>query len=142
MAVVKNILKNTNNETVVKIAGTAGSATIDLSTDLVATSQTVSGPTQLVAIYAVQWAGLNDSTITISRGSVNILTLNGGNSGSLDFGNGCGFIDNLQANDDIVVTIAGAEAQCYLTLHKRGGYATKVETPVYGAYDDETQVGS
>ena len=39
MAVTKTILKNTNLETVIKIAGTAGSATIDLQTDCVAGTQ-------------------------------------------------------------------------------------------------------
>ena len=53
-----------------------------------------------------------------------------------------GFADTIQNTSDIVVTIAGAEAQLYLTLRKIGGYASKVETAVYGAYDDQTAVGS
>jgi hypothetical protein len=142
MAVVKTILKNTNQESVVKVAGTAASATIDLSTDLVASTQAVPAPsTQYVNIAGVQWVGLPNATITITRNSVNILTLPGGGADYIEFAAGSGFVDNIENDSDIVVTIAGAEAQCYLVLRKVGGYATKVETAVFGAYDDESSVG-
>ena len=85
---------------------------------------------------------MNNSTITITRNSVNILTLNGADAGDLDFSAGYGFVDNIENTSDVVVTVAGAEAQVYLTLRKVGGYATKVETAVFGAYDDQTAVGS
>lgn len=142
MAVTKTILKNTNNETVVKIAGTADGATIDLSTDLVASTQATSGNTQTVNIAGVQWVGLPNSVITIARNSVSVLTLPGGGADYMEFAAGNGFVDNTEATSDIIVTIAGAEAQCYLILRKVGGYASKVETAVFGAYDDETAVGS
>lgn len=142
MAVTKTILKNTNNETVVKIAGTADGATIDLSTDLVAATQATSGNTQTVNIAGVQWVGLPNSVITIARNSVSVLTLPGGGADYMEFAAGNGFVDNTEATSDIIVTIAGAEAQCYLILRKVGGYASKVETAVFGAYDNETAVGS
>jgi hypothetical protein len=142
MPVTKTILKNTNNETIVKVAGTAAAATIDLQTDCLATTQALSGATQTVNIAGVQWVGLPNSTITITRNSVNILTLPGGGADYLEFAAGNGFVDNIEATNDIEVTVAGAEAQCYLILRKAGGYATKVETAVFGAYDDETAVGS
>ena len=142
MAVRKVILKNTNQESIVKIAGTAASATIDLSADLVASSQALSGDTQTVNIVGVKWNGLSGSSITIARNSINILTLPGDAPHDIDMAAGSGFVDSEQNTSDIVVTIAGAEAQCYLILRKVGGYATKVETPVYGAYDDESRVGA
>jgi hypothetical protein len=142
MAVTKTILKNTNQESVVKIAGTAASATIDLSVDLLAGSQALDGATQRVNIAGVQWVGLPDAAITITRNSVNILTLPGGGADYMEFAAGNGFVDNIENASDIAVTIAGAEAQCYLVLRKVSGYATKVETAVYGAYDDETRVGA
>jgi hypothetical protein len=142
MAVAKTILKNTNQESVVKIAGTAAAATIDLSVDLLSGAQALDGATQRVNIAGVQWVGLPESTITISRNSVNILTLPGGGADYMEFAAGSGFVDNIENASDIVVTIAGAEAQCYLVLRKVSGYATKVETAVYGAYDDETRVGA
>jgi len=142
MAVAKTILKNTNQESVVKIAGTAASSTIDLSVDLLASQQALDGATQRVNIAGVQWVGLPEATITIARNSVNILTLPGGGADYIEFAAGSGFVDNIENASDIVVTIAGAEAQCYLVLRKVSGYATKVETAVYGAYDDETRVGA
>lgn len=142
MPVTKTILKNTNNETIVKVAGTAAAATIDLQTDCLATTQALNGATQTVNIAGVQWVGLPNSTITITRNSVNILTLPGGGADYLEFAAGNGFVDNIEATNDIEVTVSGAEAQCYLILRKAGGYATKVETAVFGAYDDETAVGS
>ena len=142
MAVTKTVLKNTNQETIIKVAGTAASSTIDLQTDCLAATQALSGATQTVNIVACKWCGLNNSTITITRNSVNILTLNGSDAGDLDFSAGYGFVDNIENTSDVVVTVAGAEAQVYLTLRKVGGYATKVETAVFGAYDDQTAVGS
>jgi hypothetical protein len=142
MAVRKVILKNTNQESIVKIAGTAAASTIDLSVDLVASSQATSGDTQTVNIVGVKWNGLSGSSITIARNSINILTLPGDAPHDIDMAAGSGFVDSEQNTSDIVVTIAGAEAQCYLILRKVGGYATKVETPVYGAYDDESRVGA
>ena len=142
MAVTKTVLKNTNQETIIKVAGTAASSTIDLQTDCLASTQAISGATQTANIVACKWCGLNNSTITITRNSVNILTLNGADAGDLDFSAGYGFVDSIENTSDVVVTVAGAEAQIYLTLRKVGGYATKVETAVFGAYDDQTAVGS
>jgi len=142
MAVTKTILKNTNNETVVKIAGTAASTTIDLQTDLLASTQALDGATQTVNIAGVQWVGLSAATVTIARNSVNVLTLPGGGADYMEFAAGNGFVDTVENTSDIVVTIAGAEAQCYLVLRKVGGYATKVETAVFGAYDNQSVVGS
>ena len=142
MPVTKTILKNTNNETVVKIAGTSASSTIDLSTDLVASTQVATGDTQTVNIAGCQWVGLDGASITIARNGANILTLPGAGADSIEFAAGQGFVDSVNNTADIVVTIAGAEAQLYLTLRKVGGYTTKVETVVYGAYDDETRVGA
>jgi hypothetical protein len=142
MPVAKTVLKNTNQETIVKIAGTAAAATIDLSTDLLAGTQALNGATQTVNIAGVQWVGLPTSVITIARNAVNVLTLPGGGADYMEFAAGSGFVDTTQNTSDITVTISGAEAQCYLILRKVGGYATKVETATYGAYDDETRVGA
>ena len=142
MPVTKTILKNTNNETIVKIAGTAASSTIDLQTDCLAATQALSGATQTVNIVGFQFTGLPSSTITIARNSTNITTVAAEGHDDVEFAAGMGFADTVENTSDIVVTIAGAEAQLYLTLRKVGGYATKVETAVYGAYDDETRVGA
>src|SRR6056300_801376 len=52
-----------------------------------------------------------------------------------------GFADRIYANKDIRVTFAGGEGFCILRLTK-AGWTTKVEPATFGAYDDETAVGS
>jgi hypothetical protein len=142
MAVTKTILKNTNQETIIKVSGTAAAATINLATDILAATQALDGATQTVNIAAVQWVGLSGSSVTVTRNSVNVLTLPGGGADYLEFAAGSGFVESTENTSNITVTIAGAEAQCYIVLRKAGGFATKVETAVFGAYDDQTQVGS
>lgn len=142
MAVTKTVLKNTNNETIVKIAGTAASSTITLNSDCLASTQALDGATQTVNIVGFQFTGLASSTITIARNSTNITTVSAEGHDDVEFAAGNGFSDTIQNTSDIVVTIGGAEAQLYLTLRKIGGYASKVEEAVYGAYDDRSRVGA
>jgi hypothetical protein len=142
MAVTKTILKSTNQETIVKIAGTAGSATIDLQTDCLDVHQALDGATQTVNIAGLQWTGLAASVITIARNSVNINTINAGDSGTLYLADGNGYVDATENTSDVVVSISGAEAQCYIRLRKVGGYATKIETAQFGSYDNPAVVGS
>jgi hypothetical protein len=140
MAVTKTVLKNANHESAVKVAGTAASATIDISTDLVASTQVASG-TQTVTINRVQIIASDGATVTVARNSVNIMTFAGPICDTIEF-DMLGFTDNIEDDQDIVVTIAGAEAQIYLLLRKTGGYAPKSEVATYGAYDNEAAQGS
>lgn len=141
MAVTKTILKLTHQEAIVKIAGTAGSASIDLQTDLLHANQALSGGTQTVNLLAANWVGLPNSTITVTRGSDNIITVPGDQPQLLDF-EGAGYVDSVNNSSDITVTIAGAEAQIYLTLRKASGYASKIETAQFSVYDNRNAVGS
>jgi len=136
----KTILKNTNQETIIKISE-IGAETIDLSADIVAATQELDGATQTVNIAGVRWTGAVGCTITISRNSVPVLTLAGESATGFDF-NSCGFVDSVENTSDITATIAGAEGQVYLILRKVSGYATKVENATFGSYDDPTQVGA
>jgi hypothetical protein len=142
MAVTKTIIKNTNQETIVKIAGTAGNATIDLQTDCLATTtQALDGASQRVDICTAMVTGLIGSAVTVVRNSVPVLAFAGENASLFDF-EGQGFRDNIENSSDIVVAISGAEAHIYLTLRKVSGYATKVETATFGSYDNPAVVGS
>jgi hypothetical protein len=141
MAVTKTIIKNTNQETIVKVGGTAGSATIALATDCLASTQALDGATQTVDIVTVQTNGLLNSGITVVRNSVAIMAFAPENSATFNF-EGNGLRDTVQNTRDIVVTISGAEAHIYFTLRKVGGYATKVETAQFGSYDNPAVVGS
>lgn len=140
MAVTKTVLKNTNQETVVKVAGTDAAVTIDLQTDCLASTQALDGVTQTVNIISANWTGLPSSTITVSRNSVTVLPITGDQPQNLDLA-GQGYVDTVENTSDVVVTITGTAA-IYLVLRKVSGYATKVENATYGIYDDPTRVGA
>jgi hypothetical protein len=142
MAVTKTILKNANNESIVKVAGTAAAATIDLSADLVSSTQALDGATQTVNIAGLVWTGAADGIITITRNSVVVTTLQANASGALDFTGQMMVPETIENTSDIVVTISGAQSECWIRLRKTGGYADKVETGIYGSYDDTTRVGA
>jgi hypothetical protein len=142
MAVTKTVIKNTNQESVVKVAGTAAAATIALATDLLATTQALQGGTQTATIVGVTWTGAIGGIVTITRNAVVVMTLQADAAGTLDFGGQNMVPDNIGSTSDIVVTISGAQAECWLKIRKTSGYATKVEPATYGAYDDTTIVGA
>lgn len=140
MAVTQTIIKRTQNEAIVKVGGTAGSSTIALA-DLVSHNQVLDGATQVVDIVGVTVTGLLTSAITITRGGVPTLAFAGENSAIFDF-EGQGFRDSTNNDEDVVVTIAGAESHAYITLRKVTGYVTTVEGAAYGSYDDPAALGA
>jgi hypothetical protein len=142
MAVTKTILKNVNQESVIKVAGTAAAATIDLQTDIVAPTQVIDGATQTVNIIGVVWTGAADGIVEISRGGTIITTLQANAAGALEFGGQAMIPETINNTSDIVVTISGAQAECWIRVRKVSGYKTKVEYATYGAYDDESRVGA
>ena len=135
------VLKNTNQEAIVKVSE-IGSETIDLQTAITAATQEVSGDTQTVNIVGIEYTGLIDSSIIIVRNGVTVVSLAAEGHDYVSYAAGAGFVESTENTSDIVVTIAGANAQCYLTLRKAGGYANRVENATYGAYDDPTRVGA
>ncbi len=135
------VLKNTNQEAIVKISG-VGSETIDLQTTILAATQALDGATQTVNIAGLEYTGLASSTITIVRNGVTVVSLAAEGHDYVSYAAGAGFVETTENTSDIVVTIGTANAQCYLTLRKTAGYATKVEDATYGSYDDPTRVGA
>lgn len=140
MAIVKTILKKTHQEAVVKVAGTAAAGTVALATDLLPTGQVLDGVTQTVNIVGVTWAGSSAGVVTITRNSVVIMTLT--SSGQLDFTGQAMIPDTIENTSDIVVTISGGQAECWMRLRKVGGYKTSVEPEQFGIYDNPAVVGS
>lgn len=136
----KTILKNTVQESVVKITG-VGTETIGIATDVLADSQALSGETQTVNIVAMRYSGLATSVITVTRNSVVVSSFSAEGEGTINF-MGEGYIESTGNTSDLVVAISGANAQLYLTLRKVSGYAPKVENATYGAYDDPTRIGA
>lgn len=142
MAVVKTILKKTHQEAVVKVSGTAATATISLASDLLPTNQALTaGGTPTVNIIGAHWTGANGCVITVTRNSVVILNANGDQPTNFDF-EGLGFVDSVGNTSDIEVAISGAAGQIYLQLRKVNGYSTKIEYADFGQYDNPAEVGS
>ena len=141
MAVTKTVLKLTEKDAVVKVAGGAGSATIDLQADLKKSNEELAS-TQQVSISGVQWTGTTDGLITIARNGVTIMTLNCGASGQLEMQGQSMIPDNIQGDKDIVVTATGTATEVWVRLKKVSGYITGVETGEFGQYDDPTEVGA
>lgn len=143
MALTKSILKMTETETVVKVSGNGGTATIDLQTDLVDTNQAVAGDTQTVTITAVRWSGEATNVIAIDRNAVRVLTLPTEQADYIAFDGQELPPENTGSTYDIAVTQTGTGyVELYLKLRKVSGYAPKVETAQFSVYDDTNTVGS
>ena len=142
MAVVKTIMKKVHQEAVVKVAGTAAAATIDLSADLVAVGQVLDGDVQKVSIVGVTWTGATDGVVTITRNSVVVMTLQANATGALYFDGQTMIPENIEEASDIIVTISGAQAECWLKLRKVSGYKTTIEPEQFGPYDNPAVAGS
>lgn len=139
MAVTKTILKKTHQEAVVKVAGTAAAATISLASDLLPTGQILEvAGTPAVNIVGVSWTGATLGIITIVRGGVTVMTLQSDAAGNLDFSGQMMIPDTIGNTSDIVVTISGAQAECWLRLRKVAGYQTTIQPEQFGSYDDPT----
>jgi hypothetical protein len=142
MAIVKTILKKTHQEAVVKVAGTAAAGTISLASDLLPTGQVLDGDTQTVNIVGVTWTGAADGIITITRNSVVVMTLQANAAGALEFNGQMMLPDTIGNTSDLVVTISGAQAECWLRLRKVGGYKSTIETEQFSIYDNLSVAGS
>lgn len=143
MAVVKSFLKLTESDCVVKVAGTAGSATIGLATDLLRPTEALTvGGTPTVVIRTLTWSGSAAGVITITRNGVTVFTLLSSACGQLDFGGQFCVADNTEATSDIVVTISGGQAELMIRVAKTTGYSSKIETSQFSVYDDTSVVGS
>lgn len=143
MAVTKTILKLTERDAVVKVAGGAGSATIDLQTDLKRANEVLAqGKTQKVSIFGVQWTGTTDAVVSIVRNSVTIMTLNAGAAGALEMTGQMMIPDNVEEQSDLVVTVTGTQAEVWIRLRKEDGYQSMIETSEFSQYDNVNAVGS
>lgn len=161
---LKHIIKHTETEIVFKcyIVDSAG-GTIDLSleNDMTKSTQVYVDPTSIpneasegvyideyngshVFITGLWWGLKKDKQLDITR----IINPTGPilhghyyliNSGFYDYTH-AGFSDRVYANKDIRLNFDGP-GHCIIRIRK-AGWSPKVETAVFGAYDDETAVGS
>lgn len=143
MAVTKTVLKATHQEVIVKVAGTAAAATISLASDLLpATGQVLDGATQTVNIAGIQWSGVTGGLVQVTRNSIPVISLVTDNANYFDF-TGQDMVPETTSNtSNIVVTISGAQAECWIKLRKVGGYKTTIEPEQFGPYDNPAVAGS
>jgi hypothetical protein len=136
------IIRNTNQETIIKYEGSSvdTAATIDIST-LTASTQARNSDTPTVNIVKFIASGLLTGGVTVVRNSVTILAAAPENAPVLDLTQN-GISDSVQNTQNIVITTTGAASTGYLVLRKLAGWSTKVENESYGAYDDPTRVGA
>lgn len=143
MAVVKSFLKLTESDCVIKVAGTAGSATITLAADMLRSTEALTvGGTPKVVITTLTWTGDANGVISIVRNGVTVYTLLSSACSQLDLGGQFCVADNTEATSDIVVTISGGQAELLLRVAKVSGYSSKIETTEFGVYDNTAVVGS
>lgn len=159
----KHVIKHTDNEIVFKcyVTDSAG-GTVDLSlqNDMTKPSQVYVAPTSIpdetgggyveytgshVMITGIWWGLKKDKQLDITR-IVNPVgpVLHGHyyllNSGYYDYNETGHFADRVYANGDIRLVFDGP-GHCLIRL-KKHGWNTKIETGIFGVYDNETAVGS
>ena len=157
---LKHIIKHTETEIVFKCYITdsaGGNVDLSLQTDMTKSTQSYVAPTSIpdetggglvtytgsrVFITGIWWGLKKDKQLDITRiidpvGPVLHSHYYLLNSGYYDYKD---FSDRVYANKDIRLTFDGP-GHCVIRLRKEG-WAPKVETAVFGPYDDETAVGS
>jgi hypothetical protein len=143
MAMNFTTIRNTNQETIIHFETvTNESASIDIST-LAADTQTRNSDTPKVNIVRFISTGVDGSAVIVSRNGKNIIACAPENAPILDLTQ-YGISDAQQNDQNILIaqSVASKPVSGYITLRKIQGWSTKVETVVYGAYDDETRVGA
>ena len=136
MAITKTVLAKDNRKAIVRVTATGinENTTIDIDADLKLTNETITSSDLKVAIQKIEYSCEAAKDITVVRNSVLVATVHPGapkiETSIQDEG-----------DQDIVVTFSG-KGMILLHLSKMGGFNDPVETPEFGAYDDQTAVGS
>lgn len=123
MAVTITVVSKTYSDVVVKVAGTAGSATLNLTTDILAVNEAVNGATQKVNIANMFWSGNADCTIAIDRNSVRSYTFQSNTIGSINLTEAGFANDSINNTYPLVFTVTGAgNMELWVRLKKVSGY--------------------
>ena len=136
MAITKTVLAKDNRKAIVRVTATGSNenVTIDIDSDLKLTNETITSSALKVAIQKIEYSCEAAKDITVVRNSVLVATV----------APGAPKIETSiqdEGDQDIVVTFSG-KGMILLHLSKMGGFNDPVETPEFGAYDDQTSVGS
>ena len=142
MAMTITTLKNTNQETVIHFASSAAeSGTITIA-NLTASTQARNDETPTVNIVKWTISGEIASKATINRNSTIVIACAPENAPYAEL-NAWGIPLTLHNTSDIVITNGVAkDVTGILVLRKTAGWSTKVETAVFGPFDNQSAVGS
>jgi len=135
-------LKNTNQETVLHFTSSAAeSGTITIA-NLTASTQARNSDTPTVNIVKFSVMGELASKITINRNSKIVIACAPENAPYME-ANAWGIpITNDNTSDIVITNGAAKDVSGFLVLRKVAGWSTKVETAVYGPFDNQSAVGS
>ncbi len=135
MAATKTITKLTTTDAIVRIVATAAAdtSTIDLSTDLKMTNETLATNQ---SVYVTGLLTSTSSSVSLTRNAVVVGDFHG-NTQTVE----AEWSLTDQPTHDIVVTFAGA-GTIILHLKKVAGYNTPFEPASFGSYDNPNAVGS
>lgn len=142
MAMTITTLKNTNQETVLHFTSSAAeSGTITIA-NLTASTQARNSDTPTVNIVKFSVMGELASKITINRNSKIVIACAPENAPYME-ANAWGIpITNDNTSDIVITNGAAKDVSGFLVLRKVAGWSTKVETAVYGPFDNQSAVGS
>lgn len=137
MAVAQSILKKSAKEAAVKVAGDSGSVTVSLDSLAAHGEEPTPSATKNVSIKELYWSCVSGAKVEIARNGVIIFS--GISAGSLIFGTG--FVDNVEKESDLDVTITGGQSSVWFVLAKYEGYRSLVEIANFSTYDNPTVHG-
>ena len=142
MAMTITTLKNTNQETVIHFTSSAAeSGTITIA-NLTASTQARNSDTPTVNIVKYNIVGELGSKVSIIRNSKIVITCAPENAPYAEF-NAWGIpVTNDNTSDIVITNGAAKDVAGFIVLRKIAGWSTKVETAVFGPFDNLSAVGS
>lgn len=122
MAVTITVVSKTYNAVLVKVAGSAGSATLNLTTDILATNEALNGAVQKVNIESLFWTGDLDSAISINRNSTRLYSLQSNTISNINLTEAGFATDPINNTYPLVFTVTGTNMELWIKLKKISGY--------------------
>ncbi len=139
-------IASVTNATTAALAANATTSLSGTAYKIQYATQSTTGLTPTVNIIGAQWAGEPGAIYKVNRGGTRVMSLLADNGNFMDF------VELFPAEptnntQDISVTIVNASAaavqgELWLRLRKVDGYAGKIETTLYGIYDNVLVTGS
>lgn len=126
MPIIKTVLKNVNQQAVVKLVGD-GTATIT-SLDIATATQTVDQPNVQITVTGAVWSTAGSLPIVVSRNGTTTLLLSGNDNWS--FTQMFGFADTSNVNSNISVGLP-ANSTIILHLSKPAGFVSPSQQTKY-----------